>query len=69
MTLEGHFGWINECFFLSNDRAVSASHDNLLKIWNIKTSKCELTLDGHCDYVCSCNMLPDGKIISGSYRE
>jgi hypothetical protein len=29
--------------------------------------KCDVTLKGHADYVRCCSVLPDGRIVSGSF--
>ena len=51
---------------LSDGRVVSGSADNTLKVWNITTGVCELTLTGHIDDVHCLAQLSDGRVVSGS---
>lgn len=71
--LDGHKLWIKCCAELQDNstdsftkRLVSGSVDNTLKIWNLQTGKCELTLEGHTSGIYCCTVLTDGRIISGS---
>lgn len=57
---------IREFRMLRMLRIVSGSYDNTLKIWNLGTRSCDLTLKGHTDKVLCVAILPDGRIISGS---
>jgi WD40 repeat protein len=79
ITLNGHRGPIycitilpggpSDCSACQTERVeriVSGSADATLKIWNPKTGKCELSLEGHTDVIWCCAILPDGRIISGS---
>jgi len=65
LTLEDH-SEVMCCSVLFDGRIVSGSRDFTLKIWNINTGECELTLKGHMDSIVACSVLPNGKIISGS---
>lgn len=69
MTLTGHTNEINACVFSPDSKVVcSASEDNTLKLWNIKTGKEYMTLTGHMDQVSSCDYSNDGtRIVSGSW--
>ena len=41
--------------------------DNTIRVWNVDTGECILTLKGHTDYVTSVVFNHDGtKIVSGS---
>src|SRR5579863_7756921 len=69
ITLEGHFNAIYCCNFLSYDREfriVSVSNDNSIKIWNIQTGKCELTIENVLVVWEACFILPDRRIIKTS---
>lgn len=66
-TLIGHTGVISQIILdKSRNRIISASFDQTIKIWNIITKQIEYTLIGHNAKVTVINVLPDGKIISGS---
>ena len=46
---------------------VSGSQDNTIRVWNVDTGECILTLEGHTDRVMSVGFNHDGtKIVSGS---
>lgn len=52
---------------LSDERIIIGTHlDNNLRIFNIKTTECELILEGHTNLPICVNVLPNGDIISGS---
>jgi WD40 repeat protein len=61
-TLEGHTHWV-ECVSVTPDgkRAVSASHDNTLRVWDLETGQCLKTLEGHTEHVVCVSVTPDGK--------
>ena len=65
MTLEGHSDvW---CLVqLADGRVVSGSGDSTLKVWNVTTGVCEMTLKEHSDYVDCLVQLADGRVVSGS---
>eukprot|EP01133_Synstelium_polycarpum_P013717 gene13717-16171_t len=46
---------------------VTGSADSTLKVWDVTSTKCLGTLEGHGGWVTSCEIGPDAKIISGSY--
>lgn len=48
------------------ERLVTASKDNLLKIWNVRTRQCEVTMSGHLDCVESVKWGGEGLIYSAS---
>ena len=48
------------------ERLVTASKDNLIKIWNVRTRQCEVTMAGHMDSVESVKWGGEGLIYSAS---
>ncbi len=64
---QGHEQWVRGCFVFyacSGDlaksttagyKALSASADKTMKLWNLTTGNCEQTLEGHEDWVMSCS--------------
>lgn len=67
-TLTGHKGWVNQVRFSPDGQTlVSASEDQTIKLWNIKTGNLVRTLSGHQQRVTSVVFSPDGQTIaSGS---
>ncbi len=66
--LKGHTGNVT-CLALSpkEDIVVSGSKDHTLKIWEIQTGNCLLTLKGHRGPVASVDISPNGRfVLSGS---
>ena len=51
---------------LSNGKLASGGFDNLIKIWNLQTKNCEMTLEGHTGHVFCLDELNDGRLISGA---
>ncbi|HLX53231.1 MAG TPA: WD40 repeat domain-containing protein, partial [Aquella sp.] len=49
-----------------DEHLVSGSHDTTIKIWNIRTGKCDITLEGHTRWIWCIKILSDGRIASGS---
>ena len=45
---------------------MSGSYDKTVKVWDLKTGKCKLTLRGHTAAVL-CVQFDEQKIVSGSY--
>src|SRR5690606_27170743 len=45
-TLREHTDWVRRLHFDSM-QAVSSSYDCTLKVWDLKTAKCKMTLTGH----------------------
>jgi WD40 repeat protein len=51
-------------------RAVSASRDHTLKVWDLETGRALRTLEGHSAYVFGVAVTPDGKqVVSASWDE
>lgn len=60
----GHSGEVLHLLSLSDDRIVSGSGDNTLKVWQ-SDGQCLGTLKGHSSYVYCMIELKDGRIVSG----
>ncbi|MDT9266886.1 WD40 repeat domain-containing protein, partial [Limnospira sp. PMC 1223.20] len=61
-TLTGHSSWVNAVAIAPDGkRAVSASDDNTLKLWDLETGTELATLTGHSDDVNAVVIAPDGK--------
>jgi WD40 repeat protein len=67
-TLEGHAAIVTACAVTPDGgRAVSASWDNTLKVWDLATGRALATLKGHADTVTACAVTPDGRrVVSAS---
>ncbi len=62
--LRGHTNAVvNVAITADGKRAVSCSYDKSLKVWNLETGKCLMTLKGHTLCVNSIAITPDGKKI------
>ena len=68
MVLKGHEDTVHCVAVLpGNDRLVSASHDETLKVWSVEDGSCQKTLEGHRDTVWSVAVLPGGnRVVSAS---
>jgi WD40 repeat protein len=66
VTLVGHNDDVFCVVTLSDNRIVSGSLDNTIKIWNSQTGDCEITLTNHNNMIICITLLPNGKIVSGS---
>ena len=67
--LQGHTWDVNAVTVTLDSRyAVSGSGDNTLRVWNLLTRACEMTLEGHTSWVTAVTVTPDGRYaISGSH--
>ena len=62
-TMEGHSEWVGAVSITSDGRrAVSASGDRTLRIWDLASGACSRTLEGHIAAVESLSMTPDGRV-------
>ncbi len=70
-TLEGHLGSVNAISFISEDGeyAISASDDNTLRVWDLKTGKEIRTLTGHSGSVRAVSVTPDGNYAVSASRD
>jgi hypothetical protein len=64
-TLEGHSRSVS-ALMVHDDKLISGSYDNTIKVWNTDTWACERTLEGHTGFVLSF-VMHGIKLISGSY--
>ena len=67
-TLEDHADWVNAVALTSDGRrAISASYDRTLKIWDLESGEAIRTLEGHADWVNAVALTPDGRrVVSAS---
>ena len=68
-TLTGHSETICEAVFLPNNRLVSCSDDEAIKVWDTASGEELFTLKGHTGGVSSLANLPNGWLASGSEDE
>ncbi len=70
-TLEGHSDSVHGVAVTPDGRrAISASADNTLKVWDLERGNCLRTLEGHTRGVACVAITPDGRCaISGSWDE
>jgi WD40 repeat protein len=60
-TLTGHRGGVNAVALTADGRAVSASGDQTLKLWDLKAGRALVTLEGHSNPVSGVAVASDGK--------
>ena len=53
-TLQGHTDSVERVAVLPDGNAISASHDRTLKVWDLKSGQCVMTLQGHTQSVYEC---------------
>ena len=70
-TLEGHVAGVNSVGVSADGRrAVSASHDKTLKVWDVETGRASQTLEGHSATVWAVAVSADGRrAVSASHDE
>ncbi|KAL0489220.1 hypothetical protein AKO1_013749 [Acrasis kona] len=64
-SLTGHTLDVNTIQFLPNGRLVSGSNDATIRVWNVDSGECCITMLGHNDWVRSLDILNERTIISG----
>lgn len=65
--LDGHQGWISGLAFLSEDRLLSSSQDQSLRIWDVPSRSVLRVLRGHAKEIWSFALGPNGDLLlSGS---
>jgi len=67
--LEGHTNSINGALVLPDDRIVSWSSDNTLRLWNPKSGACQQLFNGHTESVTGALLVSDGRLLSWSHDE
>ncbi len=61
LTLTGHTAEINDCAISADGRrAISASADRTLRVWDLESGHQLATLTGHTEEITACAMSPDG---------
>lgn len=66
-TIEGHtYAVRSVCVSNDGKHIISGSSDMTIKVWNIQTGFCEMTLGGHTDFVTSVCFSSDGSLVSAS---
>ncbi|MBZ0283876.1 MAG: TIR domain-containing protein, partial [Anaerolineae bacterium] len=63
---EGHTDSVSGVAVLGDGRALSASYDQTLRLWNLKTGESLRVFEGHTDSVNAVAVLGDGRALSAS---
>eukprot|EP00823_Brevimastigomonas_motovehiculus_P003672 TRINITY_DN227_c0_g1_i13.p1 TRINITY_DN227_c0_g1~~TRINITY_DN227_c0_g1_i13.p1 ORF type:complete len:432 (+),score=95.81 TRINITY_DN227_c0_g1_i13:35-1330(+) len=64
LTFSEHTDRVMSVCMVDDERCCSASYDNTIQLWNIKTGKCECTFTGHTETVRACVYLPSLECIA-----
>ena len=62
MTLKGHTHWILCSLFLHDDRVVTGSYDQTIRVWDAEGNAIHI-IEEHSNVVCSLAVSPDGKVL------
>src|SRR6185312_13359125 len=65
-TLKGHMYYVYALVALGEGRLASGSYDKTIKVWDVKSGRCEQTLIGHTDTIRVLVALGEGRVASGS---
>lgn len=63
-TMVGHGDWVDGVALTHDNRALSASWDGTLRVWDVATGETLAILQGHNDRVHSVALTPDGRAVS-----
>ncbi len=63
-TMVGHGDWVDGVALTSDNRALSASWDGTVRVWDVATGETLGILQGHADRVHSVSITPDGRAVS-----
>lgn len=64
--ISGHLSFVYSILLLNDGRLASCSDDETIKIYNLKTFECEITLDGHEGYIWYISQLENDNLVSCS---
>jgi WD40 repeat protein len=65
--LEGHTDRVTAVVLTGDGRAISASEDSTLRVWNLESGKCQQVLAGHTSAVSAVVLTGDGRAISAAW--
>ena len=64
-TFEGHgYNVVSVAITPDGKLLASASYDETIKLWDIESKKCLITLEDHNEGVCSVTFSPDGTLLA-----
>ena len=67
--LTGHKGSVRTLATMEDGRLLSGSNDNTIKVWDVMSKLCLLTLEEHYLYLNSITQLRDGRVVSASFDD
>ncbi len=68
MRFVGHGGYVRCVAHAGGGKIVTGGIDGRVKVWDVYSGKCLMTMEGHTDKV-SAVVVVDGRVISGSNDE